>query len=145
MLRAGERPSLAAIARISKTIDPADPRGISESAVLHNEEAYGLYRQHAQKKRALQRKPSAEHRTNIVEDGPVRVSRDRDPARERQRYMRSRKAELVQRLLTAEKGYADMENRWLRTADDVLVWIMLLDRVLTRFGLTSLDGFDRGR
>jgi hypothetical protein len=127
LLRAGERPSLAAIARISKTIDPAEPRGISESAVLHNEEAYGLHRQHAQQERNMQRKPSPEHRTNILEDGPVHVSRDRDPARARQRYMRASKTELVQRLLTAEKGYADMENRWLRTADDVLVWIMLLD------------------
>jgi hypothetical protein len=51
--------------------------------------------------------------------------------RARQRYMRASKPELVERLLAAEKAYAEMENRWLRTADDLLVWIMLVDRLLT--------------
>jgi hypothetical protein len=59
------------------------------------------------------------------------VSADRDHNRARQRYLRTRKLELVERLLAAEKAYADVEKRWLRTADDLsLVWIMLLDRLL---------------
>jgi hypothetical protein len=58
-------------------------------------------------------------------------SADRDHGRARQRYLRASKAELVERLLAAEKAYADMENRWLRTADDLLVWIMLVDRLIT--------------
>jgi hypothetical protein len=43
----------------------------------------------------------------------------------------------VERLLAAEKAYADMENRWLRAADDLLVWIMLVDRLLTPAGTTG--------
>jgi hypothetical protein len=127
---AGERASLAAIARTSKTIDPADPDGISESAILHNEEAYALYRQHAPRTRNTQRKTSAERRTNIVEDRRLRVSADRDLGRARQRYLRASKIELVARLLTAEAAYADMKSRWLQTADDLLVWIMLIDRLI---------------
>jgi hypothetical protein len=39
---------LAALARVSKTVDPTEPPGVSESAILHNEEAYALYRQRAE-------------------------------------------------------------------------------------------------
>jgi hypothetical protein len=46
--------------------------------------------------------------------------------------MRFGKADLVERLLTAEKGYADMEHRWLRTGDEFFVWIMLVDHLLAR-------------
>jgi hypothetical protein len=130
LTRTGERASLAAIARVSKTVDPEEPNGISESAILHNEEAYALYRQHAQHKRNRRWKQSAERRTNIAEAGRLRVSADRDHGRAQQRYLRASKAELVQRLLAAEKAYADMENCWLQTADDLLIWIMLVDRLV---------------
>ena len=61
LTRAGERVSLAAIARVSKTVDPAEPDGISESAILHNEEAYALYRQHADRKRRAAVRPLSNH------------------------------------------------------------------------------------
>jgi hypothetical protein len=32
--------------------------------------------------------------------------------------------------LIAEQAYAEMEDRWLRTADDSLVWIIVLDGLL---------------
>jgi hypothetical protein len=127
---AGERVSLAAVARVSKTVDPADPDGISESAILHNEEAYALYRQHADHKRPTHRKESAERRTTTSDDNRISVSADRDPGRARQRYLRASKTDLVKRLLSAEQAYAEMENRWLRTADDLLLWIMLVDGLI---------------
>jgi len=130
LTHAGERPSLAAIARVSKTIDPADPHGVSESAILHNEAAYALYRQHAEYKRRMQRKQSAQLRTNGSADNRIRASADRDRGRARQRYLRASKADLVERLLIAEQAYAEMEHSWLRTADDLLVWIMLVDRLI---------------
>jgi len=129
LTRAGERVSLAAIARVSKTVDPADPDGISESAILHNEEAYALYRQHAQGKRRAQRNGAAALHMGTSGDSRICVSADRDRGRARQRYLRASKAELVERLLIAENAYAAMENRWLRTADDLLVWIMIVDRI----------------
>jgi hypothetical protein len=127
--RAGARVSLAAIARVSKTVDPADPDGISESAIVHNDEAYAIYSQHAERKRQTKQQASAGRRTTTYGNGHIRVSADRDHGRVRQRYLRASKAELVDRLLTAEQAYADVENRWLRTADDLLVWIMLVDRL----------------
>jgi len=41
--------------------------------------------------------------------------------------MRASKGDLVERVLIAEQAYADTEDRWIRTADDLLVWIMLVD------------------
>ncbi len=118
---AGERVSLAAVARVSKTVDPADPDGISESAILHNEEAYALYRQHADRKGRTTRTPSS-NRPEAGNNSRIRVSADRNPGRVRERYLRASKGDLVERLLIVEKAYAEMENRWLRTADDLLVW-----------------------
>lgn len=132
LLRAGERPSLAAIARISRTIDPMDPRGISESAILHNVEAYALYQQHADRKRHASKTPkrrSPPGRTAGFSHDRVRVSAARNLGRVRQRYIRASKANLVERLLACEQAYAEMEERWLRTADDLLIWIMLLDSI----------------
>jgi hypothetical protein len=128
--RAGENASLAAIARISKTVDPEESQGVSESAILHNHQAYELYRQHAEHKREKHRKPSAKPRVGTTADSRVRVTADRDRGRARQRYMRASKTDLVERLLVAEQAYAEMEDRWLRTADDLLVWIMLVDRLI---------------
>jgi hypothetical protein len=69
------------MARVSKTVDPEEPDRVSESAMLHNDQAYALYRQHAplyrqhaQNERNRQRKQSTARRTNIVEG--------RQPARE---------------------------------------------------------------
>jgi hypothetical protein len=131
LLRAGERASLATIARVSKTVDATEPDGISESAILHNDEAYALYLQHAQSKLHCKQKQPTELPSNILERGPLRVTSDRDCGGARQRYLRATKPELVHRLLAAEKAYADMEDRWLRTANDLLLSIMLVDRLLT--------------
>ena len=46
------------------------------------------------------------------------MSAGRDRGRARRHYLRASNVELVQRLLTAEKAYADMENRWMQTADE---------------------------
>jgi hypothetical protein len=121
-------PSLAAIARVSKTVDPEDPKGISESAILHNEEAYAFYRRHTDHKRTA-RKPLP-HRRIDIGNNPIRVNAERNRGRARQRYLRASKADLVERLLAAEQAYAEMETRWLKTADDLLVWIIVLDRLL---------------
>jgi hypothetical protein len=128
--RAGEKPSLAAIARVSKTVDPKEPKGISESAILHNQEAFALYGQHADRHRRPSPKPAPSRRTDAGVDNRIRVSADRDHGRARQRYLRASKSDLVDRLLIAEQAYAEMEDRWLRTADDMLVWIIVVDRLL---------------
>jgi hypothetical protein len=137
--RAGERASLAAIARISKTVDPVDADGVSESTILHNEEAYALYRQHADRKPRGARKPSTNRRILIGDGNRIHVSADRDRGRARQRYLRESKPDLVDRLLAAEQAYAEMEARWLKTADDLLVWIIMLDRLLPGHGFSRTE------
>lgn len=134
LTRAGERASLATIARASKTVDPEEPDGVSQSAILHYEEAYALYRRHAEHKPQTHRKPSPERRTNTIDNNRIRVSAERDPGRARIRYLRAGKADLVERLLSVEQAYAEMEDRWLRTADDLLVWMILVDRLIATTG-----------
>jgi hypothetical protein len=126
--------SLATIARTSKTVDTEEPDGVSESAILHNEEAYALYRRHAEHKPQTHRKPSPERRTDTIDNNRIRVSAGRDPSRARSRYLRAGKADLVGHLLSVEQAYAEMEDRWLRTADDLLVWMMLVDRLIATAG-----------
>jgi hypothetical protein len=135
--RTGNRTSLAALARVSKTVDPAEPDGVSESAILHNEEAYALYRQHVDRKRGPPHQRSSNGRAHVGDDHRLRVSADRDHSRARQRYLRASKTDLVDRLLAAELAYAEVEARWLMTADDLLVWIIVVDRLLAQQGLAQ--------
>jgi hypothetical protein len=134
LTRAGQRASIAAIARTSKTVDPQEPDGISESAILHNDEAYALYRRHAEHQPQTHRQPSPGRRTNTSDNNRIRVNARRDRGRVRQRYLRASKADLVERLLRVEQAYAGMEDRWLRTSDDLLVWMMLVDRLIASAG-----------
>jgi hypothetical protein len=62
------------------------------------------------------------------------VRADRDRERARPRYSRASKAELVERVLRTENAYADMENRWIRTANELLVWMMIVDRLIASSG-----------
>ena len=97
---------------------------------MHNEEAYALYRQHSDRKRQTAHTPSSNRRVEISHDKRIRVSAYRDRGRARQRYLHASKAELVERLLVAEEAYAEIEDRWLRTADHLLVWMMVVDRLV---------------
>lgn len=125
-----KRISLAVLARVSRSVDPGEPEGVSESAILHNEEAYALYRQHADHRRRYPRQGPSNGRTHVGGGDRLRVSADRDPGRARRRYLRASKADLVERLVAAELAYSDMRARWLKTADELLVWIMLVDRLV---------------
>src|SRR6266699_6083085 len=90
-----QRVSLSTVAAKSKELD-ADHRGISESAILDNQEARAYYEQHrswrgSPRKRA---KPLAAAQT--AEPRPVKPGRDEQ--RVRQRYLRMSKDVLVERL-----------------------------------------------
>lgn len=113
-----QRISLASIASISKSIDPTG-RGISESAVLNNEEARTFYEQHRSWKGSHRRAPST---TTKVRATRISTKGDRDQEQVRQRYLRFSKPELIDRLLTVESAYAEQERRWLEQQDEVLIW-----------------------
>ena len=113
------RISLATVAAKSKELD-ADHRGISESAILDNQEARAYYEQHrswrgSPRKRA---KPLAAAQTA----SPMSVKPGRDEQRVRQRYLRMSKDVLVERLITAERTLAEQRKRWLSQQDEALTW-----------------------
>jgi len=99
-----------------------DPKGVgvSESAILNNEEARAYYQQHRTWKRQRQSPALSEESKVRKESGPITLTRDEK--RVRQRYLRLSKPDLVDRLLAAERASANQEQRWLSHQDDVLTW-----------------------
>jgi len=114
-----QRISLATVAAKSKELDP-ERRGISESAILDNQEARAYYEQHrswrgSSRKRA---KPLV-----VASLAPPRlVKPGRDEQRVRQRYLRMSKEVLIERLITAERTLAEQREHWLSQQDETLVW-----------------------
>jgi hypothetical protein len=113
------RISLASIAAKSRELDPTGA-GISESAVLTNEEARAHYEQHRSWKHQRRPPTSSQKPEKRLSTGPVKLTRDE--VRARQRYQRFSKEELVDRLLAAERNAAEWEQRWLTHQDDALRW-----------------------
>jgi hypothetical protein len=112
----GQRVSLVAISRKTKEIDP-DGRGVSESAVLTNPDAYAHYKQHGtQLPRPKRRTPTSAATPHVLR--PVRLNRD--TIRVRQRYLRLPKVELTDRLIALEQAYRELHDRWLDAQDELL-------------------------
>jgi hypothetical protein len=139
--RTNQRISLTSIVATARDIDSLG-KGISESAILHNEAARALYEQH----RTWQPRPTARPRSGravAVRPEPKHPPRapkaDRDLVRARQRYSRLAKSQLVARLLAAEQAYADEQDRWLKTNDALFTWIRLADWLIAR---TARIGWD---
>lgn len=121
LLKDKQRISLATVAAKSRKLDTeGNGKGVSESAILDNQEARSYYEQHrswrgTSKKRA---KPRA-----VASPEPPRpVKPGRDEQRVRQRYLRMSKETLVERLITAERTLAEQRERWLDQQDEVLTW-----------------------
>jgi len=114
-----QRISLATIAATSKELDP-EHRGISESAILDNQEARAYYEQH----RSWQSSPKKRAKPLVVAapTSPKVVKPDRDEQRVRLRYLRMSKEALVERLITAERTLSERRERWLGQQDEALTW-----------------------
>lgn len=119
LLKDNQRVSLSTIVLKSKELDP-NHRGISESAVLDNQEARAYYEQHRtwQGNRKRQAQPLAV--ASAAKGVPIKP--DRNEQRTRQRYLRMSKEALVERLLSVERISAEARERWLSQQDDVLTW-----------------------
>jgi hypothetical protein len=94
--------------------------GISESAILDNQEARAYYEQH----RSWQgsRKKKAKLSVGASPSAAGQIKPDRNEQRARQRYLRMSKEALVERLLTVERIYANEREQWLSQQDEVLTW-----------------------
>jgi hypothetical protein len=121
-LREGkQRVSLATIVAKSEELDTeGNGKGISESAILDNEEARAYYEQHRtwQGNRKRRAKPLAV--ASPAKVGPVKPGRNEQRAR--QRYLRMNKETLVDRLIAVERTSAEARERWLTQQDEVLTW-----------------------
>lgn len=113
------RVSLASIAAKSRELDP-DRVGISESAILTNEEARAYYEQHRSWKHQRRPPTSTQKPSRNPEPGSIKLTRDQ--VRAHQRYQRLSKGELVDRLIVAEQSAAEWEQRFLSHQDDILSW-----------------------
>jgi hypothetical protein len=161
LTKEGRPVSLAAVARKSKQLD-ATGTGISESAILGNAAARAYYERYrtwrgagGRRERREQREPwgpggrqgakrtpsagepegpAAPPGTSAAPRAPrvLRVEPARDVTRARQRYLRMSKPVLVERLLAAEHAAAAHEERWLRLNDDFLLWILLVEHLVTQ-------------
>jgi hypothetical protein len=119
LLERKERVSLASIMLTSKEVDP-EGRGISESAILGNDQARAYYEQHRTWKNSRKRLSSSTKVPFPSVSGSIKP--DRDEQRARQRYLRMTKEALVDRLVVVERTYAQAHERWLSQQDDVLIW-----------------------
>jgi len=120
-----KRISLSALTARSKEIDP-DGRGISESAILNNEEARVYYEQHRSWKAGAKNRPRAlKPIGGIVTAG---LKGNRDVARVRYRCLTRSKSQLVEQLLTVENAHAVLQERWLEVNEEVLNWRLRAER-----------------
>lgn len=116
-----QRVSLSTVAAKSKELDTeGNGKGISESAILDNQEARAYYEQHRSWRGDGQRFRSLSRRASPT--SPRVVKRDRDEQRVRQRYLRMSKEALVERLITVERTLAEQRERWLTQQDEALTW-----------------------
>lgn len=124
-----QRVSLATVTAKSKVLDP-DHRGISESAILDNQEARAHYEQYRSWRGSLRKRA----KPSVVESSaqPSAVKLGRDEQRAHQRYLRMSKEALVERLIAAERLYAQDHERWLTQQDEALTWQLRAEAAETR-------------
>jgi hypothetical protein len=113
------RVSLSTVAAKSKELD-TEHRGISESAILDNQEARAYYEQHRSWRGSSRKR--AKPLTVTSPAPPETIKPGRDEQRVRQRYLRMSKEALVERLLVVERTSAEARERWLSQQDEMLTW-----------------------
>jgi len=121
LLKDEQRVSLSTIALKSKELDP-DHRGISESAILDNQEARAYYEQHRSWRDSRRKRTNPRIGTPPASPGLVKPGRNEQ--RVRQRYLRLGKEALADRLITTERTMAEQRERWLSQQDEALTWRM---------------------
>jgi hypothetical protein len=116
-----QRVSLATVAAKSRELDiEGNGKGISESAILDNQEARAYYEQHRSWQGSSRKRMKPLAVASPVQPPAVRPGRDEQ--RVRQRYLRMSKEVLVDRLIAVERLHAQEYERWLTQQDEVLTW-----------------------
>ena len=116
-----QRVSLSTVAAKSKELDAEGNRkGISESAILDNQEARAYYEQYRSWRGSSRKRAKPLAVASPVSPGVVKPGRDEQ--RVRQRYLRMSKEVLVERLIASERTLAEQRARWLSQQDEALTW-----------------------
>src|SRR5262249_34585760 len=102
-----QRVSLWTVAATSKALD-TDGKGISESAILDNQEARVYYEQHRSWRGSPRQRAKSPVLIAATSSGGVKLGRDEQ--RVRQRYLRMSKEALVERLITAERTLSEQRE-----------------------------------
>lgn len=114
-----QRVSLATVAARSKELDP-EHRGVSESAILDNQEARVYYEEHRNWRGSPRKRAKPLVVATLASPGTIKPGRDEK--RVRQRYLRMGKEALVERLIASERTLAEQRERWLGQQDEALTW-----------------------
>lgn len=117
LLKDKQRVSLSTVAAKSREFDE---KGISESAILDNQEARAYYEQHRSWRGSSRKRAKPLVVASPASPGVVKP--DRDEQRVRLRYLRMSKEALVGRLITAERTLSEQRERWIGQQDEVLTW-----------------------
>lgn len=104
----GETVTIQAICKASQEVDPTG-RGVGQTAVLRNPEAYAIYQQHS-----MFHKSGRRRSTGATRPQPALLQPGRDPNSARRRYLKQSKTDLVDRLLAVEQAYLDLQDQLAR-------------------------------
>jgi len=133
LLKDKQQVSLSSLAARSKELDP-EGRGISESAILNNEEARQYYEQHRAWKGKSRNRPTRSKDAPEI-TGPIKI--DRNLPRALYRYLKMSKAELAARLIAVEQKYAEQEEQWLQVNEELMTWRLRAERAEVRLRAES--------
>lgn len=115
------RVSLSTIVAKSKVLDTeGNGQGVSESAILDNQEARIYYERYRTWQGNRKRRAKPLIVASPAKVGPVKPGRNEQ--RVRQRYLRMDKETLVDRLISVERTSAEERERWLIQQDEMLTW-----------------------
>jgi hypothetical protein len=128
-----QRISLSTVAAKSKELD-AEHRGVSESAILDNQEARAYYKQYRSWRGSPRKRAKPLAMASPTSPGVIKP--DRDEQRVRLRYLRMSKEALVERLIAVERTLAEQHERWLSQQDEALTWRLRAEAAETQ--LTAL-------
>jgi hypothetical protein len=115
LIHDGQTVTIEAICRRSQQLDPQG-KGIKKAAILGNAEAYAYYQQHSTSRRRMSRRTS--HSTVMTYQLPTDPQRDLGAVR--RRYLRERKPDLVERLLSIEQAYIESQQQLARLQFELL-------------------------
>lgn len=111
-----EKVSLASVTRKSREVD-SEGRGVSESAILHNDEAKAYFDRYRTTRTSGRRRPS---RAAAAGPEPTRLNLERNTGTARQRYLRMCKPDLVARLLAVEQAFSQERLQRLQATGEAL-------------------------